>query len=113
MLLNLSILEWARTNTDSSLLPANIPIRNESVVASTAPLVTDLITELCMGVPFMLQLTAAGDTSDPQSIDELYSLRGLLMLWPLVMPRSVYKIKMSGLVILMTDAPGYSICSYS
>jgi hypothetical protein len=37
-----------------------------------------------MSVPFMLQLTATGGMDDPQSIDELYSLRGMLMLWPLV-----------------------------
>jgi hypothetical protein len=84
LLLNLSILEWARTNLDSPLPDAKIPIYNESIASSTAALLMELITDLCMGVPFMLQLTAAGGMDDPQSIEELYSLRGMLMLWPLV-----------------------------
>lgn len=84
LLLNLSILGWACTNVDSPLPDAKIPIYNESIASSTAALLMELITDLCMGVPFMLQLTAAGGMEDPQSIEELHSLRGMLMIWPLV-----------------------------
>ncbi|KIW14278.1 hypothetical protein PV08_07060 [Exophiala spinifera] len=84
LLLNLSILERARGNVDSPILDAQLVLYNESIAASTAALIMELITDLCMGVPSMLQLTATGGTDDPQSIEEVYSLRGLLMLWPLV-----------------------------
>lgn len=84
LLLDLSILEWARTNIDSSVPGAKTLLYSESIVLSTAALSMELITDLCMSVPFMLQLTAAGGMNDPQSIEELYSLRGMLMLWPLV-----------------------------
>lgn len=84
LLLNFSILEWARTNIDVSVSDNKTLLYRESIVLSTTALLMELITDLCMSVPFMLQLTAAGGMNDPQSIDELYSLRGMLMLWPLV-----------------------------
>ncbi|EHK23050.1 uncharacterized protein TRIVIDRAFT_60130 [Trichoderma virens Gv29-8] len=84
LLLNLSILEWARTIVSSPLSTAGISIFNESIATSTAALLMELINDLCMGVPFMLQLTAVGGMEDPQLIEELYSLRGILTLWPLV-----------------------------
>ncbi|UKZ74658.1 hypothetical protein TrVFT333_002328 [Trichoderma virens FT-333] len=84
LLLNLSIIEWARTIVSSPLSTAGISIFNESIATSTAALLMELINDLCMGVPFMLQLTAVGGMEDPQSIEELYSLRGILTLWPLV-----------------------------
>ncbi|KAL7966366.1 hypothetical protein HDV63DRAFT_384643, partial [Trichoderma sp. SZMC 28014] len=84
LLLNLSILEWAHTDVDPLHSDAKISIINESVASSTAALLIEIINDLCMSVPFMLQLTATGGMDDPQSIDELYSLRGMLMLWPLV-----------------------------
>ncbi|KAL6884483.1 hypothetical protein GGI43DRAFT_433003 [Trichoderma evansii] len=84
LLLNLSILEWAHSTAHSSLSDAKTLLYNESIIFSTAALLMELITDLCMSVPFMLQLTAAGGMNDPQSTEELYSLRGMLMLWPLV-----------------------------
>ncbi|KAL7916830.1 hypothetical protein GGI35DRAFT_434068 [Trichoderma velutinum] len=83
LLLNLSILECAHTSADSLRSDTNTSRFNGSIASSTAALLMEIINDLCMAVPFMLQLTATGGTDDPQSIDELYSLRGMLMLWPL------------------------------
>lgn len=84
LLLNLSILECAHTSVGSLRSDTRISAFNKSIASSTAALLMEIINDLCMGVPFMLQLTATGGTDDPQSTDELYSLRGMLMLWPLV-----------------------------
>lgn len=83
LLLNLSILECAQSSADSSRSDTDTSRINESVASSTAALLMEIINDLCMTVPSMLQLTATGGLDDPQSTDELYSLRGMLMLWPL------------------------------
>ncbi|KAL7958060.1 hypothetical protein V8C34DRAFT_166514 [Trichoderma compactum] len=83
LLLNLAILECAHPSVDSLRSDTNTSGIDESIASSTAALLMEIVNDLCMSVPFMLQLTATGGLSDPQSTDELYSLRGILMLWPL------------------------------
>lgn len=83
LLLNLSILECAQSSADLSRSDTDTSRINESVASSTAALLMEIINDLCMTVPSMLQLTATGGLDDPQSTEELYSLRGMLMLWPL------------------------------
>jgi len=70
-LLNLSVLECIHSSIDTPFLDANMVIYNESLAASTTGLMAELVDELCMSVPFMLQLTDTGETSDPPAIDEL------------------------------------------
>ncbi|PTB59949.1 hypothetical protein M431DRAFT_476497 [Trichoderma harzianum CBS 226.95] len=83
LLLNLSILECTHPTVDSLRSDTSISGMNESIASSTAALLMEIINDLCMTVPSMLQLTATGGLDDPQSTEELYSLRGMLMLWPL------------------------------
>lgn len=83
LLLNLSILECVRRNVaESPVVDEKIATYNKSIAASTASLMIELINGLCMSVPCMLQLTVAGGANDPQTTEELYGFRGLLMLWP-------------------------------
>ncbi|PNP51241.1 hypothetical protein THARTR1_08145 [Trichoderma harzianum] len=83
LLLNLSILECTHSSIDSLRSDTNTSGIDESIASSTAALLMEIINDLCMTVPFMLQLTATGGLDDPQSTDELHSIRGILMLWPL------------------------------
>ncbi|QYS92668.1 Zn(2)-C6 fungal-type domain-containing protein [Trichoderma simmonsii] len=83
LLLNLSILECAHTSANSSRSDTDTSRIDKSIASSTAALLMEIINDLCMTVPSMLQLTATGGLDDPQSTEELYSLRGMLMLWPL------------------------------
>lgn len=85
LLLNQSILQCVRRNAaNSPIVDEKITLYNESIAASTASLMIELINGLCMSVPCMLQLTVAGGANDPQTTEELYGFRGLLMLWPFV-----------------------------
>ena len=85
LLLNLSILQCARRSVvDSPIVDDKMALYNESIAASTASLMIELIGGLCMSVPCMLQLTASGGTDDPQTTEELYGFRGLLLMWPFV-----------------------------